>query len=70
MNADGSGQVAVTRGPVGSFEPGWSPGGGKIVYVNVVGNSRPDIFVANANASGVRRLTNSRRVDLEPDWTS
>ena len=68
MNSDGSGQAAVTRGRFGSVEPGWSPDGRKLVYATVVGNAQPDIFVANANGSGIRRLTTSKRIDKEPDW--
>jgi len=28
----------------------------------------PEIFIANADGSGERRLTHRRRIDLAPDW--
>jgi TolB protein len=68
MNADGSGMARVTSGGVNSFDPAWSPDGRKIVYVRTVANTQPEIFVAATDGSGERRLTQSRRIDTEPDW--
>ena len=48
----------------GAMMPAWSPDGSKIAFTN------GHIYVANADGSGVRRLTHERRgVDLWPTWS-
>jgi TolB protein len=65
MSAGGGGgqhQVALNA----AF-PSWSPDGKKILFVrNLGGNS--EIFVMNANGTGVKRLTKSPASDFAPDW--
>ena len=65
MNADGTGQVAIT-GPEGpDSQPAWSPDGGKIVYVSNQGTPGGgttgfELFVRSADGSGTpRRLTDT-----------
>lgn len=79
VNADGSRvrrlahAIAFTPGPGGpgagwSANPVWSPDGRRIAFVgNRDGNF--DIFVVNADGSGLRKLSQSRRNDYDPAWS-
>ena len=68
MNADGSGMTPLTKNGIADFFPAWSPDGRKIVFARTVGNKQPEIFIANPDGSGERRLTHWRRIDNAPDW--
>ena len=68
MNADGSGMTPLTKNGIADFFPAWSPDGRKIVFAHTVANKQPEIFIANPDGSGERRLTHWRRIDNEPDW--
>ena len=59
--------IAVTEGslPVGSVEP--SPDGTSLVFYRV--GVQEDIFVSNADGTGVRRLTNDSYFDRYPRWS-
>jgi Tol biopolymer transport system component len=76
MNADGTGQTRLTTNSVSDFEPAWSPDGTKIVFIsdrdqpgdcNYSGNC--DIYVMNADGSGVTRLTNTSAFESSPAWS-
>jgi Tol biopolymer transport system component len=56
INADGSGQRNVAREWGLDGLPVWSPDGRKIAFMRAWGNDG-DIFVMNADGSGLRRLT-------------
>lgn len=47
--------------------PAWSPDGQKIAFSSSL-TGDPEIYVANADGTGLRRLTNSRGVDIYPVW--
>jgi TolB protein len=64
MNADGTGKTFLG----GGVEPAWSPDGSKIAFVSVRDDT-PEIYVMNADGSGLTRLTNNRSVDAEPNWS-
>jgi TolB protein len=51
-----------------NYLPVWSPDGSKIAFTtNRDGN--PEIYVMNADGSGVRRMTNSPSIDVTPTWS-
>ena len=63
MNADGSSVRRVVTGQAG-FNPQWSPDGTRIVFDN-----GGDIFVVNADGTGVVKLTNSSQTAFQPAWS-
>ena len=71
MDADGMNQVQITSAP-GDQNPAWSPDGTKIAFTRFDFNqaSRPsDIYVMNANGSGLVNLTNNIVFRAgSPDW--
>ena len=75
MNADGTGAVNLTNDPAARDRgPAWSPDGTKIVFSSWRGRafqfSPPlDIYVMNADGSGVLRITASDEWwDFQPHW--
>ncbi|MYG81599.1 MAG: hypothetical protein F4187_07480 [Gemmatimonadetes bacterium] len=54
--------------PVWAFWPAWSPDGSRIAYTAFfTGNG--DIYVMNADGSGVTRLTSHSRSETFPAWS-
>jgi Tol biopolymer transport system component len=74
MNANGSGQTVLggsTR-PHNSCDAteqtsAFSPGGGKIVF-SADRDGDYDLYIINADGSGLRRLTNLPGPEVAPDW--
>ncbi len=48
--------------------PSWSPDGRRLVVSGSVGGIT-DLYIVNATGSGLRRLTNDRFGDLQPQWS-
>lgn len=69
VGADGSGLTGplVLYG-VNHFEPAWSPDGRKIAFQSMDYGTY-DIFVVNADGSGLMRLTDDALGDWEPVWS-
>jgi Tol biopolymer transport system component len=70
MNADGSGQRAVTNNTVDDEDPAWSPDGQKIAFESYrPRGGQAQIFVINADGSKETRLTNTKTGGNEfSDW--
>jgi Tol biopolymer transport system component len=80
MNADGSAPTRLTIRPGEDREPVWSPDGTKIAFVSygkdpsipqaeqVVGSSS-DIFLMNADGTGITNLSRTSGFDDEPAWS-
>ena len=65
---DTSGKVTVlTRDNGGNSQ--WSPDGKRIVYQASDGSGHRQIFVMNADGSGVKQLTNGKSNDGQPVWS-
>jgi Tol biopolymer transport system component len=72
MNADGTAKHHLARGA----RPSWSPDGSKIAFIadpaggrSAPAKLRPEIYVINADGTGLRRLTNNRVWDDGPAWS-
>ena len=65
MNADSSDPTRLTDHPGDNFAPSWSPDGTQIVFVS--GRDQEagiyDLYIMNADGSGVARLTNDTAND-------
>lgn len=77
MNADGSNPARVTSS-VGGEYPAWSPDGTEIAFdvntdfepnVDPGSTAGWDVFVVNADGSGLRRLTNDPADDTGASWS-
>ncbi|HSH83476.1 MAG TPA: DUF5050 domain-containing protein, partial [Herpetosiphonaceae bacterium] len=68
MNADGTGQTALTSNAGFNVHPAWSPDGSKIAFVSTrEGDS--EIYVMNANGSEQMNLTSNAASDYWPAWS-
>jgi TolB protein len=73
MNADGSDVTFLNRiGGASLDAPTWSPDSRRIAFEVCSDESRPrwdcDIYVANADGSGLTNLTNHPANDFAPAW--
>ena len=74
MNPDGSDPLRLTDGPENKENPRWSPDGRRILYTkpggaDSFGNSLGlDLFVMNADGSGVQNITQSTGDDTLGRW--
>lgn len=60
MNPDGSSVVRLTQDPAGDFAPAFSPDGSKIAFLSSRSGDRvQDVFVMNADGSGVAQVTHT-----------
>ena len=70
INPDGSGQEKL--GPDYGYSPSWSADGTKVVFVAYFGESEmdfeQDIYVMNADGTGVERVTSSRAYESSPSF--
>ena len=72
MNADGTGNAAVTTAAADDAQPAWSPDGTRIAFISDrSGESDFEIYVMAADGSGVTRLTefNDSLQALSPVWS-
>ena len=75
MNADGSGVTKLTTNLIfnglAAFWPAWSPDGTKIAFNSDPGDGYADeeIYVMNADGSGITRITYNPSFDLSPAWS-
>jgi len=79
MDADGSDPVNLTNNPGGDWSPVWSPDGTRIAFGrnasfydstwSVHDSSTWEIYVMNADGSGLQNVTNDPHNDYGPAWS-
>lgn len=74
FSSDGAAIHQLTSGPEADVQPAWSPDGRKVVFLRtdiVFGRAfSSDVYVINADGSGLRNLTNSPSVyEFQPSWS-
>jgi Tol biopolymer transport system component len=68
-DADGCDAVRLTDTPgKDNLGPSWSPDGTKLVFSSDR-DAKGEIYVMNANGSGLQRLTHDSNWDSDPDWS-
>ena len=75
MNADGSNQTRLTNSPAVDMVPSWSPDGNRIVFTSngrgapdANGGTNSDLYVINADGSGLVRLTGDAVDEFGAAW--
>jgi Tol biopolymer transport system component len=66
MRPDGTGLVRLTADVGISLRMAWSPDGTQLAFVS--GFTQRDIYVINADGTGLRNLTNSPEDEYDLDW--
>jgi len=76
MNTDGTGLRQLTDNRATEGDPAWSPDGSQIAFVrnretsdNLETFRSYDVFVMNADGTGVRQLTNNDHYEASPVWS-
>ena len=68
--ADGSGREQLTSQKAGSdTAPVWSPDGTRIAFVSDRDGGFPELYLMNANGTGVKRMTTNALIDANPSWS-
>lgn len=67
MQANGSGERALTQGPAENTEPAWSPDGKRIAFTSYR-DGNGEIYVMQADGSRQTRLTAQPSADNAPAW--
>ena len=68
--ADGSGREQLTSQKAGSDRaPVWSPDGTRIAFVSDRVGGFPELYLMNADGTGVKRLTTNALIDANPSWS-
>jgi dipeptidyl aminopeptidase/acylaminoacyl peptidase len=69
--ADGKGRVQLTFQKAGSADrsPVWSPDGTRIAFVSNRDGGFPELYLMNADGTGVHRLTTNALIDANPSWS-
>jgi hypothetical protein len=67
MNPDGSDQRRLTNGR-DAYYPNWSPDGTRIVFESILPDDETEVFVINADGSGLTQLTFSPGYDGMASW--
>jgi len=71
MNADGTGQIALTNSSAWEYRAKWSPDGSKIAFSREVDfDQNTNLYVMNADGTGQTPITNcSTCSDFSPTWS-
>jgi TolB protein len=70
MTSNGSSQLDLTEDPATDELPAWSPDGTQIVFDSDRDGTGRDIFVMNADGTGVTQLTfETTAIDFEAAWS-
>jgi TolB protein len=64
VGRSGTGRKSVTEG----YAPNWFPDGSRIAFHRSANGSVSRIYVADADGTDVRRLTNNPGDERSPDW--
>jgi TolB protein len=68
--ADGSGREQLTSQKAGSdTAPVWSPDGTRIAFVSDRHGGFPELYLMNADGTGVKRMTTNALIDANPSWS-
>ena len=77
MDADGNNQQRLTDNDFYDTHPSWSPDGERIAFISrraghFIGEFglSSEIYVMDADGKNTRRLTNNRKTDVSPSWSS
>jgi TolB protein len=63
----GKAQPLLSDGSLGNIDPTWSPDSSQIAFVSIRGGT-PEVWVANADGSNLRQLTENDYLARFPKW--
>jgi TolB protein len=68
INADGSGETQLTKGPGSNYLAKWSRDGTKIAFIGDRPGAQSKVWVMNADGSGSHRVTSGTNKENVPVW--